>query len=127
MGRNYSHAILDSLVSRQNHCCAYCLLPFGTIVSKRGNVIIQRPEVDHFIPWAILESTEASNGIAACNICNNYKSDKVFNSIEEARRYILERRVERKVLVDYIPMVPLTEDVGAWGSEFARHISSDHD
>jgi hypothetical protein len=43
---------------------------------------------DHFNPFIYSRNNKSHNIIASCNICNSVKSDKCFNSIEEAREWL---------------------------------------
>ncbi len=82
--------ILDS----QDNRCIYCEVQFGTYQfnRKKGVDVLARPAFDHFQPWAMVKSNAADNYVAACTSCNSTKSSKIFDNLEQAKLYILERR-----------------------------------
>lgn len=82
------YAILIS----QRGCCIYCGNPLDGFVYKRGNSIDLELEWDHAIPRALRVINDESNIVASCQICNSIKNDLVFDTIEEARGWIQERR-----------------------------------
>ena len=47
---------------------------------------------DHFVPWAYGGPSKHGNIVASCRACNAVKSSKCFNSMSEARIYILNER-----------------------------------
>jgi 5-methylcytosine-specific restriction endonuclease McrA len=65
------------ILEQQARCCIYCDRPFG------GDV---RVTWDHFVPWSYSQRNEKF--VAACQRCNSKKSDKMFQTLEEARAYL---------------------------------------
>lgn len=124
MSRLFTQSQLDRAVAKQEHNCAYCALPFGTVVSYRGRQRVQKPEGDHIIPWAYSGDSLESNLVASCDICNHFKSSHVFADKETAWRHIARRRNESHVLVEFVPVQALTADPVVWGEEYARFLSS---
>jgi 5-methylcytosine-specific restriction endonuclease McrA len=102
--------------------CAYCLLPFGTIVRHKGHNITQLPRGDHFAPFALVGQTRTVNLVAACQICNGLKSATLFENIEHAQRVVLATRDNRHYVVTFVPTRAITLDHWGWASEFARHL-----
>lgn len=119
MGRSMSRTILDRLVEMQEHLCFYCLLPFGTVTSKGT----QNPVADHFIPWAAGGTSDINNGVASCMTCNSIKSGHIFTDPESARRYIVQRRLSKRIEVYWVPDVPITQDAEAWAKDYGRYLS----
>jgi predicted nucleic acid-binding Zn ribbon protein len=72
----------QKLLEHQNYRCFYC----DTELYGQSFV------ADHAIPWVSCRNNKKENLVAACVRCNQIKYDKVFNDVEEARAYILERR-----------------------------------
>lgn len=52
--------------------------------------------VDHFIPYAFSQCNEKWNLVPSCEVCNQIASDKVFETLDEKRQYILDKRNGRK-------------------------------
>ncbi len=74
---------------RDNFFCQYC--------GKDGLESLDNwhdSVVDHFHPWTSGGSNDEGNLKTSCGYCNAIKGDRVFETIEEARRYISKRRAE---------------------------------
>jgi hypothetical protein len=117
--RGYTPIAIRREVELQQHLCAYCLLPFGTVTRHHGTNVTQKPQGDHFEPWALNQATKVVNLAAACQICNHVKRDQVFESFETAQKQIQATRYARGYRVLFIPNHPITEDAWRWASEYA--------
>ena len=113
----------------QGHSCAYCLLPFGTIVLRKGVRIVQNAVGDHFFSYTHSGNSDEENLVAACKICNGLKGSMIFDTIEDARRYILGKRTAQNVdlFIEWIPRISSTEDPERWASEYSRFLCGDWD
>lgn len=60
--------------------CIYC----GATQADTGKA----HEVDHFIPRSKLSSSLVGNRVMACHICNQAKTNRVFETIEEAKDWL---------------------------------------
>lgn len=76
----------EQILRHQLHQCVYCGFTFGRGV---------RIEYDHFLPFSYSGDNNKLNMVASCRECNQIKSDKLFQTIEEARVYIVGRRREK--------------------------------
>jgi len=74
-------------------CCVYCSGIFGTAVRYKGKVRILSRQKEHFYPRSA-GGNRGKNLVWACQICNYIKADKVFESGEDARNYILDKLLE---------------------------------
>ena len=72
----------EDVIRRDGGMCYYC----GEIAEV----------VDHIIPWSWNHSDDDGNLVASCAICNLIAGDKVFESLEHKRKYVLGRRDKRK-------------------------------
>ena len=79
--------ILDAQANR----CYYCDRPFGSSVIRRGRLTILKAVWDHYIPFAYRGSNPAENFVAACQVCNGFKSSMIFETREEAQLYLRRR------------------------------------
>ena len=123
--RSIDRGILDRIIKSQGDLCAYCLLPFGTVVeTKRRGTVVQMPVGDHFIPWVADGRTVESNIVASCSQCNMIKGSIVFDSLEAARLMILPRR-ERTLTPYFVPYMPITRDALTWNVEYDAFLSDD--
>jgi hypothetical protein len=95
-------AVQAALLTDFENRCAYCRLPFGLLVWKRGvgtvrngqygatryAAIALHVEWDHFIPFAYSATNRSDWFVPACQLCNNIKNDRIFRTIEGAREAI---------------------------------------
>lgn len=124
--RIITRAILDRAIERQGHLCFYCQLPFGTVArTKRGNVT-QNAVGDHWIPWAFSGNSSEPNAVAACDICNSYKSSDIYESPERATIEIIAARNRSGVRIDWIPETPVTLDGNQWAIEYGQYLTGQH-
>ena len=82
-----STKIKASILEKQNNKCAYCQCDLSQ----------ETIHFDHFIPFSYT-FTGAREGdlVAACASCNLMKSNKMFDSKQEVRRYIKRGREAKK-------------------------------
>jgi len=97
--RRFSKNEKQSILMEQDFRCIYCDMYFGVLYEKKsGRLCKTTVHFDHFIPFTHSQNNKKDNIVAACNICNAFKGDKMFNSIEEAKIYILNRVKQRGIL-----------------------------
>ncbi len=124
MARNYSARQTAKACELQNHMCAYCDLPFGTVVYKPGRGdIVQTAVGDHGVPYSYTARTLETNLFAACHICNALKGSNMFGDLITASRYIMGRRVEKRIVVIAIPEVALSDDPESWAKWYSRWLT----
>lgn len=70
------------LLEKFEDACAYCRRLFSKEVKLHW---------DHFEPYVYDSNNSANNFLPACARCNITKKDLMFNSLEEARIYILSK------------------------------------
>lgn len=75
---------LDRLVKFQRGRCAYCFHSFGDRIFLKRKIIVLHATREHFIP----ESMGRQIIFAACQMCNIFKRDYLFNSISKCRKYL---------------------------------------
>jgi 5-methylcytosine-specific restriction endonuclease McrA len=77
----------------QEHKCIYCGESFNSFVCfPDGHVERLQPRLDHFEPWVLRHNNEPENFFGSCQVCNNLKSDHVFDSLSEARKFLNAKR-----------------------------------
>lgn len=72
--------------------------------------------------WRLMNTS--GNLVVACDLCNSIKGSSLFDSFETAWRFIAKRRVDKGLVVVFIPMVPLTQNAEEWASEYARWLAT---
>jgi len=87
-GKLYQQAQLD----RQANRCFYCLRQFGDLMRWRKKLRTLIVHWDHLVPFVYLQTNPLENFVAACQICNGIKHSKVFQTVQEARQYVLVQR-----------------------------------
>lgn len=86
-----AESLKHSILEKQGRKCIYCARKLGAEVwDVNGKLIILSTRFDHFEPFALRFNDDPKNLFAACKICNEIKSDHVFDSLKECR--ILARR-----------------------------------
>jgi 5-methylcytosine-specific restriction endonuclease McrA len=101
----------ESLVEAQGQKCIYCARRFGSVVFDREKAITLQIRFDHFEPYALRQNNERENLFAACQLCNGFKSDLIFDSLNGARTF-LSRKWESAGLSDKFPGAkPFLSDV----------------
>lgn len=75
----------DRVIKKRGGNCLYCGGPAWTL--------------DHVTPFCFTSDNSDENLVPACGLCNAVAGGKVFNSFEEKKSYILDRRAERSGLI----------------------------
>ncbi len=83
------------ILAKQGNRCIYCSAVFGSEIIRRNKNITICLAWEHLIPYSYSQNNSDSNFLASCQICNGIKSSKIFNSIDEAKSYIMKRRKEK--------------------------------
>jgi hypothetical protein len=65
--------------ANQDNCCYWCGRMFGTLYEKNNKINTLKIHYDHKVPFAYLQSNPDFNWVGACNICNTWKSSKIFS------------------------------------------------
>lgn len=82
------NALGRQILESQQHKCLYCDKQFGSLVWVKNVRKRLRHVWDHRIPFAFLRGNPKSNWVASCQVCNGWKSDLLFNNLEEIRVYV---------------------------------------
>lgn len=114
---------IAELLRQQGYVCGYCAVPFGSVIRHHGRMKLSACHIDHMVPLAYLNTNPTGNWIAACNFCNQVKSDHLFHSLAEARTYILERRDARGDTVEWFADVSCEQDPRRWAIKFASFLT----
>ena len=88
-----SPKVRGEVLERQDGCCLYCgdRLDEPRWDSEKAAYVMPGYVVDHFNPWCWDKDDRPDNLVASCRRCNSLKSDMVFRTVEDARRYICSR------------------------------------
>jgi 5-methylcytosine-specific restriction endonuclease McrA len=77
------------ILERDNYRCQYCGLD-GRASFENALVM----QVDFVMPRASKGKKDPRNLVACCRPCNTIKGKRVYASMDEAKAYVLARRVE---------------------------------
>lgn len=112
------------ILAYQDYRCLYCLLRFGSVVTgNRRNSMLTVVHWDHFIPYSYLCCSPGDNWVAACNVCNRYKHDHMYATLDEARTDIMGRWDRDRRECAWEPSVSSEFDAARWAVKFASWLS----
>lgn len=95
-----SKATQNKILALQKNCCIYCNEKFKiTKYIRNGKIKVLKLVWDHFIPFAYSANNYPHNFVAACNVCNSLKSSKMFETLDDAKQYILEKREKKDIRI----------------------------
>ena len=78
--------VREFVLQRDEYICQYCGIHcYESYIQDRKAVVL-----DHITPWCGGGRSDPENLITSCRECNAIKHDKVFESMEEARDFILK-------------------------------------
>lgn len=103
--RKPSEKTQAELLEKFDQSCAYCQNPFGSLVHRRDRSTQLRLVWDHFVPYSVSGDSSDENFVPACQLCNSLKRDLWFQSVEEARSYIVRRLAKNgvRLLPQHLP------------------------
>ena len=79
------------ILERDHFCCRYCGLD-GNVSFENALVM----SVDFVLPRARKGKKDPANLVACCRPCNTIKGTRVYKSLEDAKKYVLDRREEMR-------------------------------
>ena len=78
----------DLCLRMQNYRCRYCHQTFGWTVPYHGKEVRLKIHWDHCIPYSFAQDNADTNFVASCHVCNQWKRDKVFSTMEDIEDYV---------------------------------------
>jgi hypothetical protein len=117
--RRPSAMVQRSILEAQRGLCFYCDRPFGSTETIGLRVYRFNPCWDHLVPYSYSRDNHGTNFVAACATCNAFKSNKIFDTVDDARSYVRRRwgrlyakhTGERPALYDELPEAPPPPEV----------------
>jgi 5-methylcytosine-specific restriction endonuclease McrA len=88
-------AIKKEILAKQKGRCLYCDHLIGAIVRRRKDNVVLRINWDHFVPYAYGHTNAGTNWVAACHVCNNIKHCRMFDTVRDAKAFILARWADK--------------------------------
>lgn len=72
--KRLSKKLQHQIRSQQNDRCFYCWHQFGEVLIIKNKITVLRCEMDHVEPFSFSRNDAVINMVAACQICNRWKS-----------------------------------------------------
>jgi len=79
------------LIEKQGNLCYWCGRPFGMVYYRKNRIYELKPHADHKVPFIYCYGNEIENFVMACNLCNLFKSSKVFSDEVQVRDCVNDR------------------------------------
>ena len=92
--RKPSKKLQKKILEKQENKCLYCSREFSIPYWYKNKVHYTKLCWDHLVPFSYSRRNK-SNWVAACNICNNIKGSKMFDTVEDLFYYIEHRRSKK--------------------------------
>lgn len=89
--RRYPKWLIKTKAEEQAYRCFWCDQSFGNSILRRNRLIILRPVGDHVEPYSYSYNSIWKNCVASCQICNAFKSSKMFDSNEDCKSYLTKK------------------------------------
>lgn len=83
--------IQKELLKIQNYKCYWCGNKFGASYWKNNKVRFLKIHWDHKIPFSFEQTNRNDNWVASCDVCNLFKSNYLFKSDVECRKFLLRK------------------------------------
>lgn len=77
------------LLELYDNRCVYCSREFGSFVTVGKREIEVYLNWDHAVPFSYSNDNTSGNFLPACHRCNSWKSNLMFQTIEEAQVYLV--------------------------------------
>lgn len=78
------------LVEQDNHCF-WCGRLFGITYERKHKIYTLKPCGDHKIPFSWIQRNPDNNWVLACNLCNAYKHNKMYDDEKQMKDYLLQK------------------------------------
>lgn len=85
-------------LAEQEGRCFYCENALGGCILRRGVPVRLQIHWDHKVPYAYNADNRPRNFVAACHVCNILKRDLIFQTVEEAKVWLANKRADKGYL-----------------------------
>lgn len=98
-------------LDEQDYRCFYCARLFHMVIARQGKGLVElKVHWDHRIPFSLTQDNRVYNYVAACVLCNLFKSRKIFITAREARHFLEERWQREKFEIIHEPTAIYARD-----------------
>ena len=81
----------SELIKEQKNRCYWCERKFGVLYMKGSKIKSLNPCFDHIVPYSFSKASPIDGFVAACNFCNQFKSNMIFSHEDDCRKYLKKR------------------------------------
>lgn len=78
----------EKIAQKQQNHCFWCDRQFGSLIIKNHKTIQLKIHLDHVQPYSYTKTNNQDNLIASCQICNQWKSNKIFDNVDTCKEYL---------------------------------------
>lgn len=100
--KRLSKAEKEEILNVQDGNCFYCGNKFGSLYTRGSYIGTLTVHWDHVVPFSFSRNNNQENIVASCNVCNLYKSNRMFDNVEELRKYLKSRFEQKRITVEEI-------------------------
>lgn len=86
------------LLEKYNYSCCYCERRFDTFIKMDGSFKKIKLAWDHFLPFSYAYNHQDSNFLPACSICNAWKRNGIYQTIDEVKLYVNDKWEKSKAV-----------------------------
>jgi len=97
----YSVEIRERLLKKQENVCFWCGINIPGWVLKYGKPVLMRGHIDHKEPFSYRKREDEDNLCMACNICNQMKHSKFFDTEENCREWLRAKWANKELRGTY--------------------------
>lgn len=95
------------ILAHQDYRCFYCGHSLSASYRRGTKTFRAKIHWDHQLPFAYSQDNRVDNFVASCNVCNLMKSSKIFETVEDARAYLVHRQGKKGISwIDDPPQMP---------------------
>lgn len=95
----YRRELLARGLYNQNYRCYWCGCQFYDVVKRGIKLIVLVPQFEHIIPRSVKKSMKLEGMCLSCQVCNMLKGSYVGKNEEDIRRYVMEKRYQRGIVL----------------------------
>ena len=82
------HAVKKQLQENQQGRCHWCFREFEMPYWQSGKIRFLKMKYDHKVPYSYEQRNRKDNWCIACNKCNQWKSNWLFDTEDDCREYL---------------------------------------
>jgi hypothetical protein len=93
---------VKEMLEKYNYSCCYCGRRFGISMQMTVDGVVKFRKIklnwDHFLPFSYAYNHQDENFLPSCSICNYWKRNIIFQTVEEVQIYVQNKWEESKAV-----------------------------